>query len=173
VELSVVSSKDIEYKVYTLGDVGVIELLLLYRYKYDENLFLDANVPSMVVSGTGRVNEEVIVTYATLDEYIRLCEFSDLQTKMIKLIGEGFSYEEIAEILKLRLSTISGRLKTIYKRIVKENDWQWKKCVYLNELGLRSKRCSKCEKELPGTVEFYYVKEDTEDGFHNFCKKCF
>ena len=167
-----VSSKDIEYKAYTLGDVGVIELLISYRYKYDDNLFLDDGI-AMAVTGAARLNEEVIHTYASLDRYIEKSNFSREQLEMIRLIGEGYSHEEIAYELKLLTSTIAGRLRTIYKRIIKENEWQWRKSVYVNKLDLKTKRCSKCKEKLPATVEFYYEKDDIESGFHTRCKMCF
>lgn len=167
------SGKDIEYKVYTLGDIGVIELLISYRYKYDDNLFLGDSTVAMAVSGAARLNEEVIATYVTLDQMIKQCRFSGQQLEMIRLVGEGYSYEEIADVLSIHLSAIGGRLKTIYRKIEKENEWQWKKSVYVNKLDLKTKTCNKCKEDLPATAEFYYYKEDAEDGFHSNCKKCF
>src|SRR5690606_13040406 len=107
------SSKDIEYMNYTLGDIGVIELLLSYRYKYDDNIFLDDSIP-MAVSGAARLNEEVIYTYSSLDQTIKRCKFSPYQLELLRLLGEGYSYEEMAFETDSRLSTISGKLKTIY-----------------------------------------------------------
>lgn len=167
-----VSSKDIEYKVYTLGDIGVIELLISYRYKYDDNLFLGDSDVAMAVSGAARLNEEVILTYVTLDETIKKCDFDAQQLMMIKMIGEGYSYEEIANELISTASAISGRLRTVYKRIQKENDWQWRKSVYVKRLDLKAKQCSKCKEELPATVEFYSDLAHSRDGFHSQCRKC-
>ncbi|MGG0667684.1 hypothetical protein ABE073_04060 [Lederbergia citrisecunda] len=169
--MSVMNSKDIEYKSYVLSDIGVIELLIAYRHKYDEMIFMD-NLNPMAVSGTGKVFEEGLVTYASLDSYIEKCKFNEQQLTMMKMIGDGYTYDEVAELLKLNKATITGRLQTIYKRIVKENEWQWRKSVYLNELGLKSKRCSKCEEELPATSEFYSDLPQTVDGFHSQCRRC-
>jgi len=169
--LGLESGKDVEYKLYTLGDVGVIELLISYRYKYDENLFLDDSI-AMAVTGAARLNEEVIVTYATLDQTIKKCKFSKQQMDMMRLIGEGYSYEEIAFEMKIHLSVIAGRLNTIYKRISKENEWQWRKCMYTDKLDLKTKQCSKCKEELPGTDEFYRQHTITKDGFQSQCRKC-
>lgn len=160
-----------EYQSYTLSDVGVIELLIAYRYKYDDNLFRDCLNP-IAVSGIGKVFEEGLVTYASLDDYIKKCKFNEQQLEMIRLIGEGYTHEEIAVLVGLRHSTINGRFQTIYKRIVKENEWQWRKSVYLNRLDLKSKRCSKCSEELPATPEFYSDLLQTKDGFHSQCRKC-
>jgi DNA-binding NarL/FixJ family response regulator len=169
--LGQVSSKDLEYKIYTLGDIGVIELLISYRYKYDENYFLDDSI-AMAVSGAARLNEEVITTYATLDQLIKQCRFTEQQHQMIKLVGDGYSHEDMAEVMSIRQSTIAGRLTTIYKKIEKENEWQWKKCLYVNKLDLKTKRCSKCEEDLPATVEFYSPYDASSDGFFSYCRKC-
>lgn len=166
------SGKDVEYKIYTLGDVGVIELLISYRYKYDENLFIDSNDSIMDVSGALRLNEEVVLTYATLDDYIKKCKFSEQQMEVLRLVGEGYLHNEIARELNVQASTIAGKLRTIYRRIAKENEWQWRKCVYVNKLGLRTKQCSKCKEELPGTVEFYRDHTITKDGFQSQCRQC-
>lgn len=166
------SNKDIEYKIYTLGDIGVIELLISYRYKYDENLFIDSNDSIMDVSGALRLNEEVVLTYATLDSYIKKCNFNNQQLEMMRLVGEGYLHNEIARDLNVKPSTIAGKLKTIYRRIAKENEWQWRKYVYVSKLGLRTKQCSKCKESLPATVEFYSDYNRSKDGFHSVCKKC-
>lgn len=163
--------KDLEFKSYPLGDINVIELLISYRYKYDDNLFKGEST-IMDVEGVGRVNEEVIATYVDLDSYIKRCKFDDIQLKVIEMIEHGYTHDEIAEELEVKSSVIKGRLKTIYKRIKKENDWQWRKSLYLNELGLKSKTCSKCSEKLPGTVEFYSNLAKTKDGFHSQCRMC-
>lgn len=169
--MSVLNSKDIEYKSYVLSDIGVIELLIAYRYKYDESYYIDNSNP-MAVNGVGKVFEEGIATYASLDSYIEKCNFSEEQLALIKMIGDGFTYDEIAELLGLNKTTITGRLQTIYKRIAKENQWQWRKSVYLNKLGLKSKRCSKCKEELPATVEFFRDDSRNKDGFQSRCRHC-
>ncbi|MEK4025492.1 helix-turn-helix transcriptional regulator [Sporosarcina sp. FSL W7-1283] len=169
--MGLLSSKDIEYQQYTLGDIGVIELLIVYRYKYDDNIFLDDSIP-MAVSGAARVNEEVIYTYASLDQTIARCNFNEQQKEMIRLIGEGYSQSEIAFELGLHQSTISGRLQTIYKKIYKENEWLWRKCVYEDKLELKNKICSKCKEEMPATPEFYSDLHKSKDGFHSQCRKC-
>lgn len=166
-----VSSKDIEYKIYTLGDIGVIELLISYRYKYDDYLFARESSIA-VVNGVLPINDEMVLTYVSLDEYIKRCKFDILQMRMIKLIEHGYSYEEISSLTGVHLSAVKGRMKTIYKRIAKENEWQWKKSIYVDKLELRTKQCSKCKEDLPATVEFYSNLKKTKDGFHSQCRKC-
>ena len=166
------NSKDLEFKSYTLGDVKVIELLLLYRYKYDDYFFMKQESSLMAVNGVVPINEEVLLTYASLDDCIEKCKFDEVQLKMLELLGYGYTYEEISEVLGVLPSVIAGRMKTIYKRIVKENVWQWRKSIYKGKLELKTKTCSKCKDVLPATPEFYSDLERTKDGFHSQCRKC-
>lgn len=165
------NSKDMEYRVYTLGDIGVIELLIAFRYKYDE-AFYHERVNPIAVSGTGKVFQEGLVTYVPLDEYIENCNFNEQQLEMIEMIGNGYNYDEIAEKLDIHPTVIKSRFKTIYKRIYKENEREWRKSVYFHKLGLKNKMCSKCKEELPATVEFYSDNDYSKDGFHSVCKDC-
>ncbi len=36
-----------------------------------------------------------------------------------------------------------------------------------------TKRCVKCEVEYPSTIEYFYQRKDSKDGFRNTCKRCF
>lgn len=165
------NSKDMEYMVYTLGDIGVIELLIAFRYKYDESLYHERINP-IAVSGAGKVFQEGLVTYSSLNEYIDNCNFTEQQLKLIEMIGDGYTYEEISEKLVIHPTVVKGRLKTIYKRILKENEREWRKSIYFHKLGLKSKVCSKCKEELPATVEFYRDDSRNKDGLQSRCRSC-
>lgn len=169
--LSVLNSKDIEFKSYVLSDIGVIELLIAYRYKYDTYLFSDRS-DGWSSPDALPFNEEMILTYTSLDKLISNCNFSKDQRLSIKMIEQGYSYEEIANELKTSISSIKGRMRTIYKRIVTENEWCWRKSVYENRLDLKNKSCSKCKEELPATWEFYRHDSRNRDGFQSRCRKC-
>lgn len=164
------NNKEIEYKAYTLGDIKVIELLLMFRYKYDENMMIERT--SLMEVGSGELNEEMIVTYADLDVCIEGCKFNEEQLAMIRLISYGYDYEEIAEILNVNQSSIARRMKTIYRAIAKENEWRWRKSIYQHRLGLKNKTCSRCSLQMPATVEFFSNDNRNNDGFHSFCKRC-
>lgn len=164
------NNKEIEYKAYTLGDIKVIELLLLFRYKYDENMMIER--ASLMEVGSGELNEEMIVTYADLDMCIEGCEFNEEQLAMIRLISYGYDYEEIAEILNVNQSSIARRMKTIYRAVAKENEWRWRKSVYEHRLGLKNKTCNRCRLQIPATVEFFNENNYSSDGFLSICRKC-
>lgn len=168
-----ITNKDIEYQAYSLSDINVIELLIKYRYKYDENMYLGYESTLMTVNGVSPINQEVVATYASLDQLIKQCNFNEIQIKMMKMLGEGYTYEDIAESIGAIHSAVPKRLKTIYKKIVRQNDWDWRKVNYKMKLDLIEKRCGKCKENLPATDEFFRKRADNKgDGFYNKCKKC-
>lgn len=189
------SNKDIQYIPFVLNDIGVIELLISYRSKYDDNLFLSQGIGTFGVVGAHRINEEVITTYVALDELIEQCKFNEVQLRIIELVQFGYENGEIGiailneypgeftnkekdnevknldetETLEARL--VKKRLNTIYKKIKKENDQQWRKVNYINRLELKTKNCTKCKEELPATDEFYAF-DNTNNRYKSSCKKC-
>ena len=167
------SGKDVEFKNYTLSDINAIELLVSHRWKYDDYLAMrEDSAQSFDVADIIPFHEEVIITYVDLDKYIANCGFNKVQLELIRLVELGITHEDITRILNIRKSTVEGRLKTIYRQIKKENDWQWRRYFYTHKLKLKTKACSKCENELPGTVEFYSDYARNKDGFHSACRKC-
>lgn len=167
-----ITNKDIQYMSFVLSDVKVVELLISYRYKYDENMFLE-NGSMFYVAGTKALNQELIATYVSLDETIKKCNFNEQQLRLIKMIEQGYSYKEIEEILGIKYRNTKKMLETIYKSIVKTNLQEWRKAVYTNSLGLETKQCSKCKEDLPATDEFFQSRSKiVGDGFYNICKKC-
>lgn len=157
------SSKDLEYMNYTLGDIKVIELLILYRYKYDDYKFIEEG-ETLDTAETIKLNEEVLITYADLDKLIEDCNFSTQERDIIRMTEDGYTSREIGFELNIFPSTIQGRLRTIYKKILEENKRKWRTAIYKNTLNLKTKTCSKCKDELPGTSEFYTADSRNKDG---------
>lgn len=160
------------FRNLTLGDTSVIQLLIEYRYKYDDNLFLGGDNGILDVNDNDGVNQEVIATFATLDKLISKCKFNDRQLKMIEMIGEGYTYREIEDEIGIDNQNVNKALKSIFKSILKENLRFWRKSTYINKLGLKTKQCTKCEEFLPATSEFFADKNDSKDLLHPYCRKC-
>lgn len=169
--MSHVSNRDYMFQPFTLNDVAVIELLIEFRYKYDDNLFL-AGSNALDVTGVKAINQEVVATFASLDMLIDKCNFSEQQLLLIKMVEQGYTHREIAQAIKIDNQNVKKALKTIYKAIVKENERQWRKAVYTNTLGLKTKKCNKCEEALPATNEFFSDNKTSKDGLLSICKKC-
>ncbi|WP_144509946.1 hypothetical protein [Bacillus sp. FJAT-22090] len=168
------NSKDLFYRDLTISDVNVVRLLIEFRYKYDNYLYSVSNNAFDVAGEVQGVNTEMLLTYAALDETIKECNLSEEQMKIIELYEHGLTHQEIAIELGMgSKENIKKRINTICKEVVKQNLWNWRKVNYKNTLDLKMKKCSKCKDELPATDEFYYSKNDSEDGFHSQCKSCF
>lgn len=166
-----ISNRDLMFQPLSLNDINVIELLIEYRYKYDDNLFLGGS-SVFDVTGVKAVNQEVVATYASLEMLIKECKINDQQRKMLKLVEQGYTHREIADEIGIEFQNVSKALQTIYKAIVKENEWQWRKYIYIDKLGLKKKQCSKCKDYLPATNEFFSDNSVSPDMLYSICKKC-
>ena len=167
-----ITNRDIMFQPFVLNDIGVVELLIEFRYKYDDNLFLGGG-SALDVTGASSLNQEVVATYLSLDKLIKDCGFSEQQLLLIKMVEQGYTHREIGEATNIDFQNVKKALKTVYKAIVKENERQWRKVVYTNTLALKTKKCTKCEEELPATDEFFQSRSKiVGDGFYNICKNC-
>ena len=169
--MSHISNRDYMFQPFVINDINVVELLIEYRYKYDDNLFLTGG-GSLDVTGVKAVNQEVVSTYASLDMLIDKCCFSEQQLLLIKMVEQGYTHREIGQAINIDNQNVKKALKTIYKAIVKENERQWRKVVYTKVLGLKTKKCNKCKENLPATNEFFSDNDLSKDKLHSICKKC-
>ena len=55
--------------------------------------------------------------YSKLDEYIDVCNFNKKNTKLIKMLFEGYSIKEIAKELKIKNEAIFDRVRRIALKI--------------------------------------------------------
>lgn len=166
-----ITNKDLMFQPFTMNDIGVVELLIEYRYKYDDNLFLGGG-NELGVTGVKAVNQEVVATYVSLDRLVQQCNLTEQQLVLIRMVEQGYTHREIGEVVGIDNQNVKKALKTVYKAIVKEDERQWRKVLYTNTLGLKTKKCNKCEEHLPATNEFYSDNNSAKDGLHSICKKC-
>ena len=158
------------FQPFVMNDIGVVELLIEYRYKYDDNLFLGGG-SSLDVTGVKSINQEVVATYASLDRLITLCGFTEQQLLLIKMVEQGYTHREIGEVVGIENQNVNKALKTVYKAIVKENERQWRRVIYTSKLGLKTKKCTKCMEHLPATDEFYHF-DSSKNLYKPHCIKC-
>lgn len=168
-----IHSDEMFYKDLTFSDFNVVKLLLQHRDKYDQYYGIAQNNHFNVAGDVKRLNKEMIHTYVDLDELIERCKFNKEQLYILNSIPKGYSYQEIAvQLGKSKNTNIRNRFNKICRDIVKMNNWLWMKCVYIDKLELKSKRCSKCEECLPATDEFFSPYDKNSDGYFTYCKKC-
>ncbi|MFJ7982454.1 hypothetical protein ACIQ1D_19555 [Lysinibacillus xylanilyticus] len=166
-----ITNRDLMFQPFVMNDIVVVELLVEYRYKYDDNLFLGGG-SSLDVTGVKSLNQEVVATYTSLDMFIKQCGFTEQQLLLIKMVEQGYTHREIGESTGIEYQNVKKALKTVYKAIVKENERQWRKVMYTSTLGLKTKQCTKCEEHLPATYEFYREDNRSKEGFQTRCRKC-
>src|SRR5690606_32379013 len=100
------------------------------------------------------------------------CNFSEQQLKLIKMIEQGYTHREIEKVLDVDNKNVKKSLKTIYKTIVDMNLREWRKTVYTNILGLKTKQCSRCKEHLPATNEFFGNDYRNQNYLQSNCKNC-
>lgn len=166
-----ITNKDYMFQPFALNDIGVVELLIEFRYKYDDNLFLGSS-GALDVTGVKAVNQEVVSTFTSLDMLIKQCNFTEQQLLLIKMVEQGYTHREIGQHVGMEYQNVKKALKTVYKAIVKENERQWRKVVYTHTLGLQTKQCTKCEENLPATNEFYRDDTRSKEGLQSRCRNC-
>ena len=120
------------------------------------------------------------LTYA---QYLRMCR----DVYGAEIIGKGnkypVAYFKLSNELNALIEQLNTRANLVlwerehpdfeeHKAIVKENERQWRKVVYTNALGLKTKKCNKCEEILPATNEFFSDNDLSKDKLHSICKKC-
>lgn len=168
-----VGDKSLFFESLTVSDLSVVKLLIEYRHKYDSYFYSDRDDFFNNAGEIQTINENTILMYASLDDVIEKCNFSDEQMKIVGMMSHGFSLKDIAYQLDIANSqTIRNRFNTICKQIVEQNLWDWRKVIYRSLLDLKSKKCSKCKEELPGTHEFYRDDTRMKDGFQGRCRRC-
>jgi len=156
-----------EWENVTLSDEETIKGLLKYRYIYDAMTHNEVDA--------GSINEELICLYVDLDRMIGRCNFTKRQKEVLDLYMTGYNEQDISEELNLRMDVVEGIIRSICRKIKKENDLAWKyDFVYWSKVKTpeKWKQCSKCKRWLPATEEFFSPKSDSSDGLHPYCKKC-
>lgn len=120
-------------------------------------------------------NYEILVLYLWLDEMIRRCTFNNKQKEVLWYYYlVGYSEKKIAEVLNMDERNIRGIIKSICKKILKQVQLNYKlDYLYWNKVRINKwKTCTKCNKSLPATEEFFRLREDSIDGFRHYCREC-
>jgi hypothetical protein len=168
-----IASNEALYRDLTFSDINVVKWLIQFRDKVDPHYKSDIDSHFNYAGNVKSLNQELINTYICLDELIDKCKFNKQQLYIISLIQEGYTYQEIAvELGKSKNTNIKNRFNKICRDIVKMNHWLWRKCIYVDKLGLKTKKCSKCEENLPATAEFFGEHSQSSDGFQPKCRNC-
>jgi len=113
------------FRRLSFSDVDAIEGLIVHRSNLDEfyNIKQDGLSASFGFAGdVTHMNEEIIVTYITLDDYIGKVIGNKFELDVISMYQDGYSSKEIAICLKISKKEVENILKNIVTRIKVLND---------------------------------------------------
>lgn len=127
--------KEREYKHLTLSDEAVVKYLILYRSKVDVSYGANINININQAGDTFEFNQELICLYASLDVVLEKIDFSEKQDKLLKLIFEGNTLNDICNMkIGYKKSATYDLFDRMVKKIVKVNNEDWKETMELSGL---------------------------------------
>jgi hypothetical protein len=127
-----------EFYNLTLSDVEVVKYLILYRSKVDSNYGSTQNININQAGDTFEFNQELIALYASLDNTVDKCKFKDKHTKLLELLYEG---NTLQDIIAMKIGYTKSATYDLFDRmvlkIVKTTNKEWKETMlekgYINE----------------------------------------
>lgn len=119
-----------EFQNLTLSDVDVVKYLILYRSKVDSNYGSTSNININQAGDTFEFNQELIALYASLDKLIDECKFKEKHTKLLELLYEG---NTLQDIISMKVGYTKSATYDLFDRmvakVVKVNNKKWKKSI--------------------------------------------
>ena len=116
------------------------------------------------------MNQEIIATYAILDNLIEESNLNQKQEKLLDYL-QICSFSDIEEISNGEYKERSSRkiFDTICQKIVNINNMMWKEYVHRKYLDTPFFICISCGKNKP-LIETFYRKRGNR--FYNICRIC-
>lgn len=115
-------------------------------------------------------NDMACIVY-DLDYTISLCEFTDIQSQVLKLYRKDKTQEQIGNMLNITRPTVNKHIDLIVNKIVNKNWELYEGWYYMNICKGVYKKCSRC-KEIKLLSQFN-KKKSSKDGYDTKCKLCF
>ncbi|AYP68235.1 hypothetical protein PQE75_gp103 [Bacillus phage vB_BcoS-136] len=122
--------KEREYENVTLSDENVVKYLILYRSKVDVSFGANTNINIEQAGDMFEFNQELIALYSSLDKTVEQCEFKEKQTKLLELIYEGYTLQDICSMnIGYKRSATYDLFDRMVLKIVKINNENWKRTM--------------------------------------------
>lgn len=122
-----------EFQSLTLSDENVVKYLILHRSKVDATYGIENNININQAGDTFELNQELIALYASLDVTIEKCKFKEKQTKLLELLYEGNTIQDIVVMdVGYKKSATYDLLDRMVSKIVKANNDSWLMCKISN-----------------------------------------
>lgn len=170
-----VHKAEYQFERISFSDTECIKGLIKHRWMIDEYIGIEMNSNIFEASDVKPLNQELIVTYITLDDLLSKCELNVKQKFLIDRLFSGYSERDLADMLQQEVSTVDRALDVICKRVKNINDQSWKHdYIYLNykRVEWNYKKCSRCGGYFPQTREFFSPDKRKKDGLYSNCKAC-
>lgn len=166
-----------EYQFHriSLSDVECIKGLIKFRHMIDTYQGIDINRNEDEAGDIRPMNQELLITYIDLDNLIKRTKLNEKQQRLVRLLMEGYTEDEIARIFKQNVRKIYEQFDVIAYKLKQSNDLSWKyDYMYMNyfKAPWSYRECTCCHRTLPLTDDFFNKEPKGKDGFKSKCKDC-
>lgn len=125
-----VHKKEREYRDLTLSDINVVKYLILYRSKVDVLYNTNVNIDIEQAGDFFDFNQELIALYASLDVTVELCKFKQKQSRLLELVFEGYTIQDICKMdIGYKSSATYDLFDRMVNKIVLTNNRIWKESI--------------------------------------------
>lgn len=121
-----IHKKERDYQGLSFSNYESVKYLILYRYKNDANYNSSQNLNVNQAGDFFDFNEELIVTYASLDAILKNITMKEKDEVFLDLIFKGYEISDIIEIYKYPRKTAYRILDRIINKIINENLHNWR-----------------------------------------------
>jgi hypothetical protein len=128
-----IHKREREFQHLTLSDEDVVKYLILYRSKVDSSYGSTTNININQAGDTFDFNQELIALYASLDKTIAKCNFKDKHIKLLELLFDGNTLQDIVSMdIGYKRSATYDLFDRMITKIVKANHSNWKSSMGAN-----------------------------------------
>lgn len=128
-----VHKREREWKNLTLSDSEVVKYLILYRSKVDVVYSSNININIGEAGDVFDFNQELITLYTSLDKVIEQCNFKEKNAKLLELLFEGNTLQDIVKMnIGYKSSATYDLLDRMVVKIVSINNKNWKETMKKN-----------------------------------------
>ena len=128
-----VHKREREWQNLTLSDSEAVKYLILFRSKVDVVYSANTNININEAGDTFDFNQELIAMYTSLDKTIEQCNFKEKQSKLLELLFEGNTLQDICKMdIGYKSSATYDLLDRMVAKIVSINNKNWKETMKKN-----------------------------------------
>jgi len=114
------------------------------------------------------MQDDISVIIRDLNNAIKECEFTEIQSNVLELLREDKTQEDIGSLLSIDQSVVNRHIKAIVNKIYNKNLEKYTDFYYLNICKGKYKKCSIC-----GNIKLIsQFDKNGKRGYMSMCKKC-